>query len=320
MKNLKSTNLSSTGSRLVYADSQGNLVLRGRGDQSYITEGAPCVPGALPWFVGGNTLDSPPNFVQDIGTCDNTDFILKANNVQRQWIKPSGSIGFGANFTSNIGDPVQFIFSNGLVRAKGNNANGGPMYMFDGPTSPFGDWGLEYTGGTGAPQPGLNFWKPFGSPNSNNNILFLHDNNRIGIGTDNPTTRLTIDAWNDNALLILTDPNKNVIDVKDKVSNFVNFRVKSTGEVFARRVKVMVASATFPDYVFEKDYKVMSLYETEAFYIKYKHLPEIPTAKEVEENNLDLGEMNKPLLKKIEEMTILMVEMKKEIDSLKKEK
>ena len=57
--------------------------------------------------------------------------------------------------------------------------------------------------------------------------------------------------------------------------------------------------------------------EVEKFYLANNHLPEIPTEKQVSENGIEVGDMNRLLLKKIEEMTIQMVKMQKEIDALK---
>lgn len=59
-----------------------------------------------------------------------------------------------------------------------------------------------------------------------------------------------------------------------------------------------------PDYVFEEDYDLPTLSEIEAFIKANKHLPEVPTAKEMEANGITLGEMNMLLLKKIEELTL----------------
>ncbi len=70
------------------------------------------------------------------------------------------------------------------------------------------------------------------------------------------------------------------------------------------------------DYVFAKDYKVPNLYDIEKYYLANKHLPEIPNEKEIKENGIDVAEMNKLLLKKIEEMTILMVKQQRQIDLL----
>ncbi|WP_343307880.1 hypothetical protein AAHN97_12090 [Chitinophaga niabensis] len=56
----------------------------------------------------------------------------------------------------------------------------------------------------------------------------------------------------------------------------------------------------------------------EQFILQHKRLPEIPSAKEVEENGVDLGEMNKKLLQKIEELTLYIIQQDKEIKEVKK--
>jgi hypothetical protein len=73
------------------------------------------------------------------------------------------------------------------------------------------------------------------------------------------------------------------------------------------------------DYVFNKDYDLKPLKEVEAYIDQNHHLPEIPTEKEVTANGLNLGEMNKLLLKKVEELTLYLLEEDKEIKVLKKQ-
>jgi hypothetical protein len=73
----------------------------------------------------------------------------------------------------------------------------------------------------------------------------------------------------------------------------------------------------WPDYVFEKNYKLTPLKEVETYYKENKHLPLVPSAKEVEEKGISVGEMNKILLKKIEELTLYVVEQQKQIDEFK---
>lgn len=72
------------------------------------------------------------------------------------------------------------------------------------------------------------------------------------------------------------------------------------------------------DHVFEKDYKLMSLYELERFIQTNKHLPEIPSEKEVKENGINLGEIQGKLLMKVEELTLYIIEQQKLIDDLQK--
>ena len=71
------------------------------------------------------------------------------------------------------------------------------------------------------------------------------------------------------------------------------------------------------DYVFDPDYSLMPLDELDAYIKTNKHLPEVPTAKEVSENGIELGETNALLLKKIEELTLYVIELKQEIEILK---
>jgi hypothetical protein len=68
-----------------------------------------------------------------------------------------------------------------------------------------------------------------------------------------------------------------------------------------------------PDYVFEKDYNLLPLSELETYINQNKHLPEVPSAKEMDANGLNLKEMNLILLKKVEELTLHLIEQNKVI-------
>jgi len=94
-----------------------------------------------------------------------------------------------------------------------------------------------------------------------------------------------------------------------------SYKLAVNGSINAAEVKV-TATIPGPDYVFEKDYKLPTLGEIESYITKNKHLPEVPSAKEMEENGLQLGEMNLLLLKKIEELTLYMIEQQKRIEQL----
>ena len=89
------------------------------------------------------------------------------------------------------------------------------------------------------------------------------------------------------------------------------------GNIYSRKVKV--TQTGWADYVFHPTYKLPSLAEVEAYIKQHHHLPDIPSAKEVEKNGLDLGENQVALLKKIEELTLYVIEMKKENEQMKKE-
>lgn len=114
-------------------------------------------------------------------------------------------------------------------------------------------------------------------------------NGNVGIGTANPTSKLTV-----------------------------------AGNIASREVKVTVDAGA--DFVFEKNYNLTSLDSVDKFIKKNKHLPEIASAEDMQKNGINLSEMNIKLLQKIEEMTLYMLEIKKEnemqnkeIDNLKKQ-
>jgi hypothetical protein len=96
------------------------------------------------------------------------------------------------------------------------------------------------------------------------------------------------------------------------------YKLAVNGTIVCKEINVELpnASGCFPDYVFEKDYKLTPLHELEKFIAANKHLPEIPSAKEVEENGMKMGEMNVLLLKKIEELTLHLIEQDKKIKEL----
>jgi len=81
--------------------------------------------------------------------------------------------------------------------------------------------------------------------------------------------------------------------------------------------EVLVEDATnWPDYVFANDYNLMSLEELEQSIQKNSHLPGLPSASEIEENGIMLGDMQKRLLEKVEELTLYTIAQNKVINEL----
>ena len=83
--------------------------------------------------------------------------------------------------------------------------------------------------------------------------------------------------------------------------------------------EVIVTEADWADFVFEEGYDLPSLEEVEAHIGEQGHLPDVPSAKEVEENGVKVGEMNATLLQKIEELTLYAIEREKETRTLRRE-
>ena len=90
------------------------------------------------------------------------------------------------------------------------------------------------------------------------------------------------------------------------------------GGVLTEEVRVSTASTTWADYVFNKDYNLKPLAEVEKFIKENGHLPNVPSAAQVKEEGIALGEMSKIQQEKIEELTLYLIEQKKEIDELKR--
>lgn len=113
---------------------------------------------------------------------------------------------------------------------------------------------------------------------SNGQNIFYNDGH-VGIGTSNPTARLTVD-----------------------------------GPILATEVTVKIDVSTYPDFVFYDDYVLRSLEEVEEYISKNGHLPEIPKLDEVTDG-VNLGEMNSKLLQKIEELTVYLIKLNKQVST-----
>ena len=149
------------------------------------------------------------------------------------------------------------------------------------------EWGIEYnTQFTQYNSNGLNFFKPaINGHNGYDYLLYLNNDGTVGIGTH--------------------------------ITNGYKLAVKGTIICEELKVKLYAHWGDIPDYVLKKDYKLPALSEVADYINKNQHLPGIPSAKEISEKGLSVGEMNLALLKKVEELTKYLIEQQKQIDELK---
>jgi hypothetical protein len=191
-----------------------------------------------------------------------------------------------------------------------------------------------------------------GDQNFNNTILTAALSGTIGIGTFTPSSMLDIQSnvgnsglriqggqpygtyYLDITSFLQKNPwsvgyNLSIKSSNGNWSNFMSFidgnvgigttapnqKLTVNGTIYGKEVKVDL-NVPGPDYVFEPAYQLPSLTETEAYIKAHKHLPEIPSAKEMEANGINLSEMNMLLLRKIEELALHLIEQKKLIDKL----
>jgi trimeric autotransporter adhesin len=119
------------------------------------------------------------------------------------------------------------------------------------------------------------------------NRLTIASDGNVGIGTTNPTEKLQVVG--------------NI-----KVSGTILYGLSSDAE-------------EIPDYVFEPGYELMPVQELERYLSSEKHLPSVPSAAEIKQNGLNLSEFQMKLLKKIEELTLYIVQQAKAINQKKSE-
>lgn len=96
------------------------------------------------------------------------------------------------------------------------------------------------------------------------------------------------------------------------------YKLAVNGSMIAESVKVKLY-ATWPDYVFAREYKLPSLKETKEFIKDNGHLPGMPSATEVKANGIDVADMDTRLLKKIEELTLHLIKQDSSIAALQEE-
>lgn len=195
------------------------------------------------------------------------------------------------------------VDAGGLMISGGTPGYGGPQLLFSDNVStyPQGRWAIEYlTAGSGSPSMGgLHFWKPFpDSGGAGNYSFFLKDDGKIGMGVtdDNTHPNYCATAFPTGYRLYV---NGGILTTKVKVANY--------------------CSTSWADYVFADDYHLKPLSEVETYIKANNHLPNIPSAQAIEDEGLDLSEMASRQMEKIEELTLYMIQLEKDVKQLQAE-
>jgi hypothetical protein len=146
-------------------------------------------------------------------------------------------------------------------------------------------YGMSRISGTGYHYIGLSGYFGLNFYTEGKERIKVLRNGNVGIGTTKPTAKLAVN-----------------------------------GKIYTKEVRVDLNLSDWADFVFEKEYNLPTLKEVENHIKEKGHLKDIPSAKEVEQNGIYLGEMDAKLLQKIEELTLYTIEQEKKIKALEKEK
>jgi hypothetical protein len=260
----------------------------------------------------------------DASTKTDMRFAVRANTptwTDIMAITSTGYVGIGTN------DPVAKLSVYGLT------ANDGTITIQSASDSRF------YI------QEGSNTLK-IGGIISGTGVINVINNGKVGIGDSGPVSKLSIySATNNDGISLQTasdhrfyiSEGDDMLKIGGLVSETGAINITNTGNVgigtlitgtnklavegtiAARRVRVTQATA-WPDFVFDSSYQLPSLQEIKNYVTVNKHLPDVPSAKEVEKNGQDLGEMNRVLLQKVEELTLHLIELEEKLDKLEKSK
>lgn len=136
---------------------------------------------------------------------------------------------------------------------------------------------------------------------ANNYLVFQPSWGNTGIGTYTPNAKLHLNG----AMLIGGNT--------DRIA--VGYNLSVAGKIIAEEVKVQL-KASWPDYVFGDNYQLMPIEDLEKSIRENKHLPNIPAAAEVEKEGINLGDMNKRLMEKVEELTLYIIDLNKKNNAL----
>jgi len=160
-----------------------------------------------------------------------------------------------------------------------------------------------------------------GQLNENQAPILTFKNGRIAIGNIDVSTLTSPNQLFVERGITTTDLNATGTVMIGDITNLPStpeHKLYVENGITTEEVKVKLQSGNeWSDYVFKTDYRLLSLDELQKFITEHGHLPEIPDAAQVQKDGIELGQMNALLLKKIEELTLYVLELKEEISTLK---
>lgn len=180
------------------------------------------------------------------------------------------------------------------------------LLVFDNDTSSLFQWnGTIWQDLYNSSNSGNSAWGLIGNGGTNTTTHFIGTSNNVGLAfRTNNIKRLLIDSTGN-------------VGIGTTQVNDTAYRLFVEKGIRTRKVKVDVLN--WADYVFDKDYKLPSLSEIDRFIQQNNHLPGVQPASEVQRNGIDVAETQAMLLKKVEELTLYLIELDKKINQLSAE-
>ena len=235
-------------------------------------------------------------------------------------IAPDGNVGVGIEIpqakldvNGDINATGSFLLNKGistgasLGSAYGEHLGWGTSYIGFNATRDNGDWKLA---SDGAHNGGGVIWSSvFGD-------LFFAAIPATGSSSQTLQTLTDTQLKNNIKLTVTADGNVGIGTTDPQRTLEVVGNASVEGLLMAK--SLMVSAALWPDFVFEKDYKLTPLSEVEQFIAENQRLPNVPSASEIETDGVNVGEMNALLLQKIEELTLYIIEQEKQMKDLEK--
>lgn len=173
--------------------------------------------------------------------------------------------------------------TNGIFNINGSGPSAIHIERNDNFTGTKAKFGISSNGTNGLP--GLRFMMSADNGDNFIDALQIQNNGNVGIGVSNPQQKLVVD-----------------------------------GTVCSKEVIVSLnGTPCWPDYVFADDYKLRTLTELEDYININKHLPNIPSSNEVEKNGIEVGIMQAKTIEKVEELTLYLLELNKQLQALKQQ-
>ena len=238
------------------------------------------------WTMSGNWGSNPTdNF---IGTSDSNDFVFRTNNVERMRISSSGTVNIPT-------------FSDSSFNLLGTDLEGNIVKV----APPISNPVIPY----------FPVWFTTGNNSNNTDFIGPLNNQDFIIKTGNQT-------WGTLAERVRVT-NIGKVSIGVPANNLPGtYKLYVADGILTEKIKVALRTniVDWADYVFDNDYKLMSLFELKKYIKKNKHLPDVPSAEQlIKEGGIDLGKTQAILLKKIEEQALYILMLNEEIEAIKAE-